>query len=147
PSAEPCVGLQRGCAAEPAVHLQPMNPFRILSPSLAIFTLAYTAGFGAYAIWARNAEFVFYLVVMVALIAGVLVLHSRVGLSQGVLWGLSAWGLLHMAGGNVPLPADAGVLYNVWFIPGRLKYDHVTHAYGFGIATWAAWQCLESIGV
>jgi hypothetical protein len=65
-----------------------------------------------------------------------------------VIWGLSLWGLAHMAGGLIPVPADwpidAGsrVLYSLWLIPNYLKYDQIVHACGFGVATWVCWQGL-----
>ena len=112
------------------------------------FTGFYLAA-SAIAAWIRgNGEFVFYIVVMLVIIAALAWVHRRAGLSAGLLAGLSLWGLLHMAGGLVPIPEtwhqglDQGVLYNLWFIPGRLKYDQLVHAYGFALTTWLCWQCL-----
>jgi uncharacterized membrane protein YjdF len=98
-----------------------------------------------------NQEFVFYIVVVVLLIGAVLAVHWRVQLSQGALWALSIWGLAHMMGGLVAVPegwpvnGETRVLYSLWLIPGRLKYDHIVHAYGFGTTTWVCWQGLRSI--
>jgi hypothetical protein len=36
------------------------------------------------------------------------------------------------------------VLYSLWLVPDRLKYDHVVHAYGFGVTTWVCWQGLRA---
>ena len=37
---------------------------------------------------------------------------------------------------------------SLWLIPGRLKYDQVVHAYGFGLSTWLCWQALaNSLGL
>lgn len=118
---------------------------------VASFTAAYMAAavFGAVA--SGNREFVFYIAVMVVLIAAVFVVDRRIGFSRGVLWALSFWGLAHMAGGLVPVPeswpikGDVRVLYSWWLVPGYLKYDHVVHAYGFGVATWVCWEGLQSI--
>lgn len=99
----------------------------------------------------KNGEFAFYLVVMVLLAAAVIAVHRRVNLSQGVLWGLSIWGLAHMAGGLVAVPeswpinGDIRVLYSWWIIPNTLKYDQIVHAFGFGVTTWLCWQGLRSI--
>lgn len=71
-------------------------------------------------------------------------------LTPAALWALSLWGLLHMAGGLVPVPAswpidgDIRVLYSLWLIPDRLKYDQIVHAYGFGVATWVCWQGMRA---
>ena len=32
------------------------------------------------------------------------------------------------------------MLYNLWLIPGILKYDQLVHAFGFGLITWISWQ-------
>lgn len=119
--------------------------------ALALFTAAYMLGFGAYALLNGNREFIFYGVVMLVLIALVFFMHTRVSLSPFVLWGLSVWGLLHMAGGTVPIPREflaslvppdgvGNVLYNfrpfTWFP----KYDQIVHAYGFCFASLAAWE-------
>lgn len=94
----------------------------------------------------KNPEFVFYLVVMCVLIAAVAWVHLKVGLQIGALWGLSIWGLAHMAGGLMPIPdswprnGETPVLYNLWLVPEILKYDQVVHAFGFGLVTWICWQ-------
>ena len=98
-----------------------------------------------------NREFLFYIVVMVILIGAVWWVHSRVSLTSGALWALSVWGLAHMMGGLLPLPdgwpydGEHQVLYSLWLIPDRLKYDQLVHAYGFGVTTWVCWQALEAI--
>jgi hypothetical protein len=97
----------------------------------------------------HSGEFLLYIVVMAALLVVVAVVHLRVGLTTATLWALSAWGLAHVAGGLMPVPASwpikggAHVLYNLWLVPGLLKYDQVVHAYGFGVVTWACWQGLR----
>jgi hypothetical protein len=117
---------------------------------LVLFTGAYVAAAIAAAVVAGNREFVFYIVVMAVLIGAIVVVHRRVNLSIGLLWGLAVWGFLHMAGGLVLVPegwlynGPNAVLYSLWLIPDRLKYDHVVHAYGFGITTWLCWQALAA---
>jgi hypothetical protein len=97
----------------------------------------------------RNAEFVFYAVIMTLLIALVTAFHLRVRLHVACLWGLSLWGLAHMAGGLVTVPeswpvaGDLRVLYNWWLVKDWLKYDQVVHAFGFGLVTWVAWQSIQ----
>jgi hypothetical protein len=56
-----------------------------------------------------------------------------------------------MAGGlvavpeNWPINGDMRVLYSLWIIPDYLKYDHIVHAFGFGVTTWLCWQGLRRI--
>ena len=117
---------------------------------VAGFTGLYIVAAAAFALARGNQEFLLYIVVMLVLVAVVWAVHRVVALNAGVLWGLSVWGLLHMAGGLLPLPAawpidgDIRVLYSLWLIPERLKYDHIVHAYGFGVATWVCWQGIRS---
>lgn len=97
----------------------------------------------------HSGEFLLYFGVMVVLVAVVAIVHLQVGLQTATLWGLSIWGLVHMAGGLMPVPESwpisgkTHVLYNLWLVPGLLKFDQLVHAYGFGIATWVCWQGLQ----
>ncbi len=117
--------------------------------AVASFTLAYMVVSLIAAVWLENPEFAFYLVVMSVLIATAVCVHLKTGLHIGALWGLSIWGLAHMAGGLMPVPqswpiqGDAFVLYNLWLVPGILKYDQLIHAFGFGLITWISWQMIQ----
>jgi len=114
-----------------------------------LFNAAYIALAASVSVSRGNREFVFYIVVMLVLIAVMSLVHSRVKLTTGLLWAFSMWGLAHMAGGLCPLPSgwpyngDQEVLYSLWLIPNRLKYDQIVHAYGFGITTWLCWHILR----
>lgn len=116
--------------------------FKFVGP----FTVAYLAAFGLL-IWRDgNREFLLYGGVMAVLIAAVLLMDRRARFSPLVLWGLSIWGLLHMAGGNVTIPpeyANEGgkpVLYSLWIVPNLLKFDQVVHAFGFFITTFVCFE-------
>ena len=117
---------------------------------VATFTSAYLTGALLIAVLRGNLEFLLYIAVMLALIVAVWLVHRCVVLNGPVLWGLSVWGLAHMAGGLLlvpegwPVEAESRVLYSLWIFPGRLKYDHVVHAYGFGMTTWMCWQALRA---
>lgn len=125
---------------------------------IVAFTAAYLIASALGALASDNQEFVFYLVVMLILIAGVVMIDRRVGFALGLLWCLSAWGAMHMIGGLVPVPETwpikgaNHVVYSWWMIPFQhgpdgqviygLKYDQLTHAFGFGVTAWACWQGL-----
>lgn len=117
---------------------------------VATFTAAYLLAAAVGAVRTGNAEFVFYIAVMLVLAGVVWVVHRAVGLPEAALWALSLWGLAHMAGGLVPVPASwpvegpNRVLYSTWLIPDRIKYDHVVHAWGFGVTTWICWLGLAA---
>jgi hypothetical protein len=118
--------------------------------AVVAFTALYLLAALPWALMKGNKEFVLYIGVMFVMIALVTVVHLRVRLTTGVLVCLSVWGLVHMAGGLVPVPeplpvnGEHRVLYSLWFIPGWLKYDHLVHAFGFGVTTWVCWQGLQS---
>lgn len=115
---------------------------------VAVFTAIYMLVSLIAALILKNPEFIFYIAVMCILTVMVILVHLKIGMSIGALWGLSIWGVAHMAGGLMPIPAswpshgESYVLYNLWLIPGLLKYDQLIHAFGFGIVTWICWQAL-----
>lgn len=117
---------------------------------IVIFNSAYMLAAIGSSVAHGNQEFIFYIVVMLVLIGVMTLVHRVAGLTRGLLWALSIWGLLHMAGGLVPTPpgwpynGDHAVLYSLWIIPERLKYDQIVHAYGFGVTTWLCWHALTA---
>jgi hypothetical protein len=117
----------------------------LLPPGL--FTVAYSIAATAYCLSIGNNEFLIYVGIMVVVGGIVAAIHTKARFSPLCIWALSLWGLFHMAGGLVKVGGDAEVLYNLWLVGdgyGRgIKYDNFAHAYGFGVATWAAWQCLR----
>lgn len=135
-------------AADGGPGLKEILKSKEIRPILA-FTLAYMAVATVAAARGGSGEFLLYIAVMVVLLVVVAVVHMRVGLTITTLWGLSIWGLAHMAGGLMPVPAswpiegESHVLYNLWLAPGLLKYDQLIHAYGFGLVTWVCWQGLR----
>lgn len=118
--------------------------------AVGAFTLFYLLVASFTAVSYTNWEFVLYIAVVFVLGGVMLALHPRVGFTPGVFWGLSIWGLLHMIGGLVRVPAswpvEGGfpVVYNWWIIPGAIKMDNLIHAYGFAVATWVCWQVLKA---
>ncbi|MFN0133663.1 MAG: DUF2238 domain-containing protein, partial [Phycisphaerales bacterium] len=125
-------------------------------PLLAAFVALYMVGFTARAVLVGNYEFLFYAAVMVVLAGGVMAMNARVRFSTLVLWLLAAWGFLHMAGGNVPIPASLApdwtppspgartVLYNMRPAAWMPKYDQIVHAFGFFSATLACAEALAA---
>ena len=64
--------------------------------------------------------------------------QRQIRFDRSILWGLTVWGLLHMAGGN--LRVGNGVLYGLTLIPlvprfDIVRYDQLVHTFGFGVAT------------
>lgn len=124
-----------------------------ISPSemgVVAFTLLYMLTSLFATVRGGNREFIFYFFVMLLLSVVVWLVHLRVRFHIAALWGLSIWGLAHMAGGLMPIPdswpiiGESHVLYNWVIVPGLLKYDQLVHAFGFGLVTWLCWQSLQS---
>jgi uncharacterized membrane protein len=136
-------------ARGPARKGTALGSFAIEHPDLIKFSAAYlmVAAVGTFV--TRNTEFAFYLITLVVIISIVVALHLRIGFSLGVLWCLSVWGALHLAGGLMPLPdgwpyaGDQAVWYSGWIIPSVIKYDNVVHAFGFGTTAVAALQAMS----
>ena len=114
------------------------------------FSICYLAVAAVFIVAGGNHEFLLYLGVMTLIILAVIGVYRRAGLSRGLLWGFSIWGLFHMIGGLVPIPetwheADAtGVVYSWRIFPGYLKYDQLVHGFGVGLVTWLCWQALST---
>lgn len=108
---------------------------------VAIFTVCYIVIFTVWFFSIGNYEFVIYVLTMVALMLLIGASLRKAEYPSLMLWGLSIWGLAHMAGGGVPV--GDSVLYNLELVPVVetdrlfiLKYDQLVHAYGFGITAW-----------
>ena len=104
-----------------------------------IVNLIYIPFFTAIALRDLNFEFVLYVGVILVVAAVILWKQPVVQFDSAILWGLTIWGLMHLAGGNVR--GGGGVLYNLTLIPligdpyHVLRYDQVVHVLGFGVAT------------
>lgn len=115
---------------------------------LVIFNLAYILAFAFYYISIKNYEFLWYVGVLVFFAVLIMSTLSKSKFDYFVLWGLSIWGLLHMAGGgvrvgdNVLYALEIIKLFNVGdtFV---LKFDQFVHFYGFGVTTLAAYHLLK----
>lgn len=67
----------------------------------------------------------------------------RAHYSNGVLWGLTAWLLLHFMGGGVVVGGEK--LYSLILFPLNseiIRYDQLVHAFGFGVATVCLYELL-----
>lgn len=97
----------------------------------------------------QNYEFIMYIFVIVFFLALILATSHRVNYPNPVLWGLTAWALMHMAGGG--LFVNGKKLYELMLI--RLvgepymifKYDQLVHIVGFGVATLVMYHLLKPL--
>lgn len=118
---------------------------------VAFFTYAYLLGAFIYTLKLGNWEFQLYVIIVFLLVLYVAWLHAFTRFSAATLWMVSLIGLLHLLGGLVHLPQSwpivgtRHVLYNLWLIPGILKYDNIIHFYGYAVCTWVIWQVLRAM--
>jgi putative membrane protein len=111
-------------------------------PRLAAFTVGYLAVFLVVGIVVGSDVAIPYVVLIAALIVLVCRLEQRYGLGTVCLWGLSLWGLGHLAGGIIPLDGDR-TLYNAVLPIELFHFDRLVHFFGFGFATLACGQVLR----
>lgn len=102
---------------------------------IVIFNAIYILAFSLVALRGKNYEFLLYAVIVILVAGWVLYKQRTTQLSAELLWCLSVWGLLHMAGGNVTIDNAGHILYELQIIPVVLRYDQLVHAFGFGTAT------------
>jgi len=86
----------------------------------------------------RNLEFIIYIGVIIAAFALILFTNKKVKYPTSILWGLTLWAILHMAGGSVYIHGTR--LYEIILIPLSsalpiFRYDQFVHIIGFGVAT------------
>lgn len=108
---------------------------------VGMFTVAYVLAFTTWFLSIGNYEFIVYVATMVLLLLLVGLSLRKAEYPTAMLWALSLWGLVHMAGGGVPV--GASVLYNLQLVPiidnermFILKYDQLVHAFGYAVTAW-----------
>ncbi len=113
------------------------------------FSCLYLLLGGLYFIRDFNFEFVIYVAVIVAIFAGVFATLRATQFPVSMLWLLSLWGLMHVAGGAVQ--TIDGVLFAYKIYPFMdyggdfyiLKYDQVVHGYLYGLVALMAYHTLR----
>ena len=104
--------------------------------------------FGSIAISRKNYEFIGYMGVIVFFFILILATNKKHNLSNGILWGLTTWALMHMVGGLIIIKEQT--VYNLTLINLIetsnfiiLRYDQFVHLIGFGVATLVAYSLLK----
>lgn len=115
---------------------------------LIAFNLIYVAIFTIYYLSIKNYEFLWYVAVLLFFVCLIAFTLKKSKFDYLILWGLSIWGFLHMAGGGIHV--GDGVLYALQLIPiwvtdnfFILKFDQLVHFYGFAVATLVAHHLLK----
>jgi len=113
------------------------------------FSALYLVAGGIYFLRDLNLEFVIYVGVIVAIFAGVFATLRATQFPIWMLWLLSIWGLMHVAGGAVQ--TGDGVLFAYKIYPFLdlggdfyiLKYDQLVHGYLYGLVALMAYHTIR----
>ena len=92
----------------------------------------------------RNYELIGYIGALGIFMSLILVSLRRIRYSANLLWGLTLWSILHLAGGGLSLGGRK--LYAVMIFPVTeeiLRYDQVVHAFGFFVATLLIYELVK----
>ncbi len=115
---------------------------------ILLVNLVYLLLFGVFYGFRQNYEFLLYIGVIVFFFVVIIATNERVQYPNHILWGLTAWGLLHMCGGGIRI--GDGVLYSQILIPISAEYeifrfDQFVHIVGFGVATLLMYHLLKPL--
>jgi hypothetical protein len=115
---------------------------------ILIFNLCALAVFSTFFIVKGNYEFIIYVGVIIFFLVLIIATNKKVFYPNTVLWGLTAWALMHMAGGAFHI--DGTLLYKTMIIPLSetypvLRYDQLVHIIGFGVVTLTLFYILKPL--
>jgi len=104
--------------------------------------------FSSHFIIRKNYEFIIYIGVIIFFLALILITNKKVYYPNAVLWGLTGWAIMHMAGGSIYLGQTK--LYELMILPLSQKYpvfryDQLVHIIGFGAATLTMFYVLKPL--
>lgn len=116
---------------------------------IVVFCCSYLLLGGLYFAQDFNLEFVIYIAVIFIIFAGVFATLRYTQFPVWMLWLLSFWGIMHVAGGA--LPTDDGVLFSYRIYPFLdnggdffiLKYDQVVHFVLYGLVALMSYHVLR----
>ncbi len=104
------------------------------------FTIGYFIVFTILSILKRNYEFLYYTIIISALIFFIMLYNKKIHLTTQILFGLTIVWTMHIFGGNIYVSDTR--LYDLWIIPQILKYDNIVHAFGSFIATFIVYELI-----
>jgi len=104
--------------------------------------------FGIYFIRNFNYEFIIYVGVITFFLLVIVFTNDKVNYPNYILWLLTLWFLMHMAGGSVRIKGI--LLYELILMPLSeaipiFRYDQLVHIIGFGTATLVIYYLLRPL--
>jgi hypothetical protein len=107
---------------------------------ILFIVIAYLIIFGIFSLSAKNYEFLYYTGIMSIIIFVAVLYHKKLHLPVPVLAGFAVFGIMHVSGGNIWIGTTR--LYDLWLIPGILKYDNLVHFVAIFFVTLAIYSLL-----
>ena len=126
-------------------------PLRIKQgqPPILIVNIIALVVFSGLYLSRQNYEFLLYVGVILFFLLLILLTNDRVNFPNNVLWGLTAWSLLHISGGGIYVAGEK--LYALMLFPfvgepySIFRYDQFVHIVGFGAATLAMYYLIKPL--
>lgn len=114
---------------------------------LLAFNIGVILFFGSKFLFPLNYEFLIYIGVIIVFLLVILFTNKSMKYNTVLLWCLSIWAFLHMAGGW--LSYNGVIWYQQILIPiseyySVLRYDQAIHAFGFFTATLLSYEILKT---
>lgn len=113
---------------------------------ILIVNMAIIISFAIYYLMRNNLEFLIYIGVIVFFLILIIITNEKVNYPNGILWGLTFWAFLHMAGGSLDIKGLR--LYEVMIIPiteNIFRFDQFVHIVGFTVATLVIYHLLKPL--
>lgn len=115
---------------------------------LLIFNIGVIVFFGSKFLFPLNYEFLIYIGVIIFFLLVILFTNKHMKYNMLLLWCLSLWAFLHMAGGW--LSYNGVIWYQQILLPISeyyqvLRYDQMIHAFGFFTATLLSYSILKPL--
>ena len=104
------------------------------------FTIVYLLAFTLNGVSKADYEFLYYTILITVVIIVVTTIHQKLHLASFILVNLSMLGFIHLMGGNMYI--EGVRLYDIYFIPGIIRYDNIVHTYGTFIGTLSLYSLL-----
>ena len=104
------------------------------------FTIVYLLAFTLNGVSKADYEFLYYTILITVVIIVVMTIHQNLHLASFILVNLSMLGFIHLMGGNMYI--EGVRLYDIYFIPGIIRYDNIVHTYGTFIGTLSLYSLL-----
>ena len=95
----------------------------------------------------KNYEFMIYIGVIIFFLFLILYTNKKINYPNSILWGLTAWSLLHMSGGGIYINGRKLYALMIYPIVGEpyniFKFDQFVHIVGFFVATLVVYHLIK----